>query len=792
MTTWIQLSERDNLGTRFWENFVCTVALRDRRFADWLREIGFPEADDQFTEYLSFLDNKIVPDEKNVIVFDDFHLIEDRSVLQFIRRSVRLPFRNITTILISRVDPDISTIRLLSGGLVFSVSEDDLRFTEEETAQYFQLLGIPLSSQDISSIYNDTAGWAFSLHLIGLSLKKAPPRPHSREAAVAMKLNIFRMIENEIFLVISERLRRFLIRLSLIDRLATDLVSILAEDETLVDEMKKISSFIRYDSYLNAYLIHHLFLDYLRQRQNVLTEEEKRDTYLKAARWCNKNDYKMDAISYYNKAGKYSSIMKIIYYFPLQIPMNQAKFILDIYDNGPVEQLEQFAFYPLQRSRLLVSLGRYAEAVAENNDLIRKYSALPGSDFNNRVLCGAYLALGFIDYFTLPRTDRCSFDALLEKADHYYQLSPYSESGPVTNISLDAWASKVGTARSGAMEEYIETLTRAIPHMVNVLNGCMYGLDDLAGGEFQFHRGNLKMAERFIRQALFKAEARNQYEVRNRALFYLLRIGVAQGDFERIQGLLKDLEAQLKMNEYGARFITRDIVSSWLYLTLGQPQLVSNWLKGNFEQGSLAIFKANFGNCVRAKFYYVNKKYEELLSFLASGQTPEVLFGKLEMKVLEALCEYQIKNRGASLLALREAYDLALSNDLTMPFIEWGKDMRTLTAAAMRDGNCAVPRQWLELINRKAATYAKRLAFVISEYKRANNLEEEYDTALSPREADVLHDLYHGLSRPEIAAAHDLSINTVKMVLSSLYTKLGADNVADVIRISLDRNLIKR
>jgi DNA-binding NarL/FixJ family response regulator len=56
---------------------------------------------------------------------------------------------------------------------------------------------------------------------------------------------------------------------------------------------------------------------------------------------------------------------------------------------------------------------------------------------------------------------------------------------------------------------------------------------------------------------------------------------------------------------------------------------------------------------------------------------------------------------------------------------------------------------------------------------------------------DVLHDLSHGLSRPEIAANHGLSINTVKMVLNAIYTKLDADNAADVIRIALDRNLIK-
>jgi LuxR family maltose regulon positive regulatory protein len=166
-----------------------------------------------------------------------------------------------------------------------------------------------------------------------------------------------------------------------------------------------------------------------------------------------------------------------------------------------------------------------------------------------------------------------------------------------------------------------------------------------------------------------------------------------------------------------------------------------------------------------------------------------MLFGRLEMKALDAVCQYQVKNREAALAALQEAYDLAQSNNLTMPFIELGKDMRTLTTAAMRDRDCGIPRPWLEMINRKAATYAKRLAFVVTEYKSANGLGD--DVPFTARETEILNDLYHGLSRSEISASRNLSINTVKMVLGAIYTKLGADNVADVIRIALSRQLIR-
>ncbi|MDR1069228.1 MAG: hypothetical protein LBL37_00350, partial [Gracilibacteraceae bacterium] len=517
-TAWIQLSERDNSPMRFWESFSRTMELYNKRLAARMRELGFPETDDRFAEVAALPEDELAPGEKYVLVFDDFHLLEDGPVRGFMKRAAQTPFPNITMIVISRTNPDINLVGLLSKGLIAHIHEDELRFTEDETARYFQLLDIPLSAQSVADIYNDTAGWAFALNLVGLSLKKSPAR--QRGARTAMKLNVFSMIESEVFLAISERLRRFLVRLSLIDHLSTDLIFTLAGDETLVREMEKISAFIRYDIYLNAYHIHHLFLDYLRQKQDILTEEEKRAVYLEAARWCEKNDYKADAVAYYHKAGEYEALVRVARCFPTQIPFAQVRFLLGLYDSGPANLLEQIAAYHYQHSRLLISIGRYAEAAAELKARVAKYSALPDSDFNCQILCGAYVELGVISYLTLPDTGRCDFDVFMKKAEEYYRPDSYAEQFTFTSISLNAWASKVGTARSGAMEEYIETLTGAIPHVSKILDGCMSGLDDLARGELQFYKGNLKSAGAFAEQSLRQAAARRQYEVQNRALFY--------------------------------------------------------------------------------------------------------------------------------------------------------------------------------------------------------------------------------------------------------------------------------
>jgi len=164
------------------------------------------------------------------------------------------------------------------------------------------------------------------------------------------------------------------------------------------------------------------------------------------------------------------------------------------------------------------------------------------------------------------------------------------------------------------------------------------------------------------------------------------------------------------------------------------------------------------------------------------------LFGRIEMLAMEACIHYKMKDKEKAFSVFLEAYENALPNGILMPFIELGKDMRTLTAVALKQPGGKIPKPWLEDINRRSASYAKRRTHVISEYKKAYGIND--GIVLSPREAEILTDLSHGLSRVEIANSRSLSVNTVKMVINMLYTKVGAENLADLIRIAVEQKLI--
>jgi DNA-binding CsgD family transcriptional regulator len=268
-----------------------------------------------------------------------------------------------------------------------------------------------------------------------------------------------------------------------------------------------------------------------------------------------------------------------------------------------------------------------------------------------------------------------------------------------------------------------------------------------------------------------------------------MRIAVAQGNYPMTKQALNDMEALLDETEYATRFFTFDITLGLYYNYTLQPEKIPSWLKGNFSSYSHAFFIEDSANQVKAGYCYVTKKYALLLAYMEEQKRREsTLYGRVELLAMEACVHCKMKDRTAASSALREAYETALPNSILMPFIWLGKDMRTLASSAQREPGCGVPGPWLEMVERKSASFAKRYAQFLSDYKRANGIDGE--VVLSSRESEVLRDMYHGLSRAEIAASLNLSINTVKLFINSIYEKLNAHNIADVIRIAAERKLV--
>jgi LuxR family maltose regulon positive regulatory protein len=785
----MQLSEMDNINARFWENFSRTVAQVNVPFSKAIDKLGFPDSKEKISQYMT-ITNELVLKKQRVIIFDDFHNIENPAIIRFLEECLVLKMPPGTSVvLLSRSTPHINTAGLVSRGLMFNIGENDLRFTENELSQYFKSIDISLPLEHMREIMQDTEGWVFAINLIARSYQKAPG--YGGYLRNAMKTNIFKLMEMEIWNDISEALQNFLIRLSLIGHLSIDLIALLAEDNgELIAELEKQNAYVRRDNYINAYLIHSLFLEFLVTKQTSLSEEEKRKTYDIAGTWCNKNGFKIDALSYFEKNADYDSIVSVLNTLSSQIPQEIANYASIILDHAPPEAFTTVEYLATMHLSTYICQGLWDKSL----ELMKYYEGIflkmPAKDpFRKHALGTLYNSWGHLRALMSIIDDKYDFDIYFEKFCKNFPLPINMKR--LYNHCPGPWIIAVGTSRKGAPEEYIESLTRTNEILSRYFNGVHPGEDELAWGELKFYQGDYPGAETNIIRALEHARRHKQFEIIHRSLILTVRLGVAQGNYPKAEQALKEMKSQLDESQYINRYTNYDITIAWYYCILGIPESIPDWLKEGFSPYVHAAFTENFGNQMKAWYCYTTRNFPPVLSYIKEmKQRESFLFGRAEMLAMEACIHYKMKNKNLAFEALQEAYNTASPNDIIMPFIELGKDMRTLTTAALKESPSPlkIPKAWLENINRKSASFAKQQVHLITEYRKVNRVAD--GVTLSVRENEIFTDLSHGLSRSEIANNRGLSINTVKMVINNVYMKLGAENLADAIRIAAEQKIV--
>jgi LuxR family maltose regulon positive regulatory protein len=355
-------------------------------------------------------------------------------------------------------------------------------------------------------------------------------------------------------------------------------------------------------------------------------------------------------------------------------------------------------------------------------------------------------------------------------------------------------------AKPGEIEVFINAYTAAVPYASASLNGYLYGLDTLARAELAYYQGDLNKAEQFARQAVYQSREKKQYEVENRALFYLMRICIHTGNIPECRDIMRQMEAQLENPDYISRYTIHDIIMGRFYTRLGLTGRIAPWLKMENKEGELNILFRGFDTLVKARYLFSEKDYASALKILEEekhrGNLGSFLLGMLEISALEAITRYKLDDREGAFAALEQAYEASSPNSLDMPFIELGANMYTLVNTIIKartEENTApiaekIPLDWLRDIRRKASAYAKTLSLAAAEYESRDGSGPE---DFSDHELAVLNNLAEGFTGEQIAANMKISVKMVNSAVRTLYTKLGAANRADAVRIAAAKGLLK-
>lgn len=777
-SVWMQMTLLDNLPMRFWESFTHTVSLHRPAMGERLRELGFPDSLYKYHTFLALFTEELYADDQFVaFVFDDFHVLENASVREFFRHFVSAHLENICLVFLTR---DMDSYSLRSN--VHVITTEELRFTPEEAESYFAQVGVEFpEAGERESLYQQTDGWPMALYLVGRLLQGEA----GQERLFRSQKTIFSLLDKEVFARYSPRQQEFFILLSVLSSFPEGLLETFAKQEDWdVRKALRDNAFITYDQQARSYYIHRIFLDFLRERQYTLPEEARRGTLDGAGAWCEQNGQPTDALDYFARAGDEEGIWRVVEGFEgARHPRDEARMLI-----GYMEKLsEDFRIaHPMSRivyAALMLNNLNIAGARRQIALVLAQLEASEESATLDALRGEAYVVLGLIS-FALENFD---FVEHFRRADALLPEGSRRWTGSLHLVEYSNALNILGV-ESGEVEKSLQGYAEGMPYVYRVLHGAGYGLEHLASAEAAFLRAEMRPAEREAYTALHLGEEKQQSDIVDNALFLLLRIFLALGDDRRIGEIMRRLK-----EEKGQWDGVPDIARGWLYTEIGEPGRVAGWILHD-QDGKQPPVSVDKDTLLRVRCLIEDKSYYEALAVLGQlekiFQKRNTLISMIYARVYRGIAHYQMDEQESAVLAIGNAYALAQGNGLIMPFIEYGHRTRSLLDYMRRrakDGPQAdgVPPAWLDLVHTKASTYAKRHAFIAAKFAK-----DAPAFSITAREADLLRNLSQGLTREEIAESMYVSPNTVKSMLKNVYSKIGAINSADAVRIALGAKLI--
>ena len=301
-TAWLSLDEGDNDSTRFLTYLITALQTIAPNVGEDVLAVLQSSQPPPIESVLTILLNEIttIPDNF-ILVLDDYHLTDSKAVDNVLTLLVEHQPPQMHLVITTREDPNLPLARLRVRDQLTELRAIDLRFTPSEAAEFLnQVMGLSLSTKDISVLEDRTEGWIASLQLAALSMQGHQDVPGFIRAFAGDHQYIVDYLVEEVLKRQPESIRSFLLQTAILDRLngtLCDAVTGQTGGRARLETLQRGNFFlVPLDDKRHWYRYHHLFSDVL--RMHLMTEQPDQVPVLhqRASEWYARNGSSADAI----------------------------------------------------------------------------------------------------------------------------------------------------------------------------------------------------------------------------------------------------------------------------------------------------------------------------------------------------------------------------------------------------------------------------------------------------------------------------------------------------------------
>jgi LuxR family maltose regulon positive regulatory protein len=263
---WLTLGPQHNQPRAFWSDFVMALQMAGSVPGGNELEHFDPKPDDTaLAQVLTGLETLPRP---VVLVLDDFHEVDDARVLGGLAGLLHDPPPALRLILVGRAEPTLPLHRFRAGGDLTEIRARHLAFQAPEAAELPSVHRQQLPAGELAELLDRTGGWVVGLQLLADVLAEHGALDNGEVPAVSDYLL------REVVTGLPARTRQFLIRTSVPDEVCGPLADALTGEthsRRLLERLESANAFVtrveerpgwfRYHPLLREALLHQVALD---------------------------------------------------------------------------------------------------------------------------------------------------------------------------------------------------------------------------------------------------------------------------------------------------------------------------------------------------------------------------------------------------------------------------------------------------------------------------------------------------------------------------------------------------
>lgn len=758
MALW--LSAYENPSERFWKDFCGLFRQVDGAAADRLACLGFPADSLTMHEALDTVLAAVASGDV-CLVIDDFQFVKSPEIHKFFELLARRKIPGLHIVLITRAAGFDFLDELKLKGYLLHIVQQSLELSLDEIGEYYRQCGLRLSPDEIKRAYSMTEGWISALYLLLLNYVSGVPfEPVS---------SIYRLLDKAVFRQLEPDTSALLLKLCHFSRFTAEQADYICQTQdsaAILNDLLSRNLFIRFDANAQSYSLHGIFTNLLKDKASGTVDSS--ELYERAGQWhIQKGEY-LRAMRRFADAENYDGMLHALELDKgHSITVEYRDFLIELIQRCPWDSKRRHPLSLLVYAMCLFTFGRndlFEKTCGEFRSILDTCAA-EEPEAMRRLLGEFELLLSFTKYNDI--------DAM---SQHHKSACALLDGRPSAFMDTrGCWTMGSPSVlymfhrEAGMLDRETNTLQETMPYYYRLTGGHGKGAELVMEAERRLVTGDFVNAEISARKAALLATAHSQPEIALCASFLLARVELCKGNRAGMLGQLGALRELAETSGMTPLLHTADLCEGYISACLAQNGGIPRWIaEGEAEMSSLYIPTMGFYNIVYGRALLTQGEYLKLLGAEEQFMGIASIFPNLQAAQYSAIYSAAANERlyrpGAALEALTKALDMAVPDQLYLPFAENGDFIKPLLAELAGHG---LRRDAIMEIMKLLGDYEVSLEAI----KSAQG--EESVPALTPRETEIASLAAQGLTNAEIGRKLYISENTVKMALKSVFTKLS-------------------